>query len=751
MLLKKAWYNKYWILASILLFLAGAYYYLRYSTSVYSASAKIVVRDEKSGGVMSEEQIFQDLGIYTGNKNVLNEIAVLRSSSLMETVVRELQLHERVIGQGNIRNTEYYGDLPIFVDSGDLLGTYEVEIVDDEVFYLKEVEGEEKKQLKFDSLYRLDNGSLRISLNPFTSYKNDMPLLLDLNTIEGMARKLSNKLEVKKESDYASIINISIEATNPEKAANILNTLIEKYSDLTLEEKNEGYKRTLEFIEERIILLTRELGFVEGEIEQFKERNRIAGDATEAVDDLSSQLAEYERRMSELEISRDILQSLEEQLEDPERTFQLLPSSMAPENQGINELVGNFNQLVLERRQLLSTAGEANPMVNRLEARIIELKSNVLNSIDRALRDNQLSMQGVEQKIDQIMAQFRAVPRKERELLEIVRQQRIKENLYLYLLEKREEIGLSMNMASSNVSVIDEARPAKSPVSPKPKQVYAISLSLGLTLPLAIIFLIQLLDNKIRNREDIKQRLDLPIVGEILENSKEKKKLIAEGSAQSSEMFRLLRTNVNFLISGQDHPNILVTSFESGEGKTYVACNLALSFAITGKKVALLGLDLRKPKLHDYFDYSPSDAGITNYIMKEAELGDIRRPSGQNENLDIFLSGVIPPNPAELLLRTRFTELISELRDQYDIIIWDTAPVGLVSDTLSIKDLATCSLFVVKQGFSHHKALDVLKEEEEKNQLPNPAVVLNGIKEGSFYGYGRYRYGYGRYNKGYYS
>ncbi|NBB88986.1 MAG: polysaccharide biosynthesis tyrosine autokinase [Bacteroidetes bacterium] len=749
-LVLKVWYHKFWFLSAILLFLAAGYLYLRYSQPSFSSKAKIFIRDNRSGGTVSEEMIFQDLGLLNTDKNVLNEMAILKSRNLMTEVVKELNLYYEWYKSGTIKTSEDYSKSIGHVDTATVSGTFYFTSVSEEQFRLSEVEEEKGEIYSFGQRIQLQNGYIVFS-NPKQTSNPEEDAMIRIQSPERMAGKYSNALEVKRESDWATLLNLSIETNTPQKSADILEKVITIYTRRSLREKNEGYERTLGFIEERIRLLTEELGLVEQTIESFKKRNEIAGEAGEAISELSGQLVETETDKRRLEIQKEIIQKLEKLLSDPEKPYQLLPGSLSPENQRLNQLIEQYNTIVLRRNTLTSdAAGPENPVIEGVEQQMDRLKDNIFQNIDRAYEEIDLTMQAAENKQNQLQREFSAIPQKERELLEIVRQQKIKESLYLYLLQKREEIALSISMATSNVRVVDWPKISRSPVSPKPTQVYAIALSLGVTLPIGIILLLQLFNTKVKSREDIKQFVSAPIVGEIMESASSKDTLIGHGKSQAAEMFRLLRTNLSFLLPTDQTPSVLVTSYESGEGKTFIAANLAQSIAITGKKVCLLGLDLRKPQLHSYFDASMNQPGITSYFLDKAGLSEIINVNTEDPNLHYIISGAVPPNPAELLLSDKFNDLLSALEEKYDMLIWDTAPVGLVADTRGIKDRAHASLFVVKQDFSQKKALSSLTDERKDYQLKNYAIVFNGIKEGSFYGYGRYRYGYGKYNKGYY-
>lgn len=748
-LLLKIWYFKFWFLSAIFLFLMGGYLYLRYTQPSYSSSAKIYIKDNRSGGTVSEEMIFQDLGLMNTDKNVLNEIAILKSRDLMTEVVKKLNLYYEWYRSGTIKTTEDYSKVIGHVDTATVKGTFYFTSVSATQFKLSQVEDEAGATYSFNERIPLDNGFLVLS-NRKQFEKPGEVFTLSIRSPEAAAASYSNALNVKRESDWATLLNLSIETNMPQKSKDILEQVIDIYAKRSLKEKNEGYERTLGFIEERIRLLTDELGLVEQTIESFKKKNEIAGEAGEAISELSGQLVELESQKRRLEVQKEIIEELEALLSDPERPFQLLPGSLSPQNQRLTQLIEQYNQQILELNRLSIGAGPENPIIERAKTQINTLKENIFTNIDRAYQEIDVTIESAENQRDQLQAEFRTIPKKERELLEIVRQQKIKESLYLYLLQKREEIALSISMATNNVRVVDWPRTNNTPVSPRPTQVYAIAFALGVTIPLGIILLLELFNTKIKSREDIKSLVNAPIVGEIMESASAKDQLISQGKSQAAEMFRLLRTNLSFLLPNQDTPNVLVTSFESGEGKTFVAANLAQSLAITGKKVCVLGLDLRKPKLHTYFGVSMNRPGITSYILNKASLNEITYSHDEHPNLHYILSGAVPPNPAELLLNDRFKEMIKELQELYDIIIWDTAPVGLVADTRGIKDLADASLFVVMHGFSQKKALSGLTDERKDYQLKNYAIVFNGIKEGSFYGYGRYRYGYGKYNKGYY-
>jgi len=711
----------------------------------------VLFKDQNTLGYgVSEEMLFQDMGFFGRNRIMENEIEVIQSPGLMRDAVKQMGLHYQIDRVKDTKWEECYPLAPFQIDSATLTGIFELEKVNQAEWVLTSQEFELDWTLSPDIKNELPYGFIQFSVFPDSLVPVGERFRLSLQPPITVARTLLNQLTVERPGDWATILQLSLQSSLPQKSIDILSTLIETYADMMREEKNEGFQRSLNFIKERIEVLSGELATVELSIESYKEENQIAGEAGELVSQLSQNIASFDQERSSMLVRKEVLQNLKEALTYNTAEFELLPVTFIDDREGLSSNIRTYNELLLEARTLQQTASASNPKRLEVEQSLAQIRSNILKNLNRAIEENEVALLQLNNKIKELEATFARIPRKQRELLNIVREQKVKESLYLYLLEKREEIALQMNLAPTDVRVVDPANAALDPVSPKMGMVFGIAGLLGLFLPVGGILLLDALDTKLRTKEDIKRHSDRPILGEIMEAKGTKYQVVASGKDIVSESYRLLRTNLQFMLSGKEQARLLITSSESGEGKTFISSNLAVSYALTDKNVLLMGLDLRKPKLHHYFNKSAESLGLTHYILNQASEQDIIQSTAY-EQLDLILSGPIPPNPAELLLSDRFTQLMDSLGTKYDIIIWDAAPVGLVSDTLNIKEQADATLFVVRQGVSDERTLEGLQDGPEGYQLKHIGIVMNAVKPKSLYGYGKYRYGYGSKTEGYLS
>lgn len=749
LILLKVWKHKGWVLLSLLVSLAAGYLYWQRAPRVYEANMTVLFKDQNTLGYgVSEQMLLEDMGFFGRNRIMQNEIEVIQSPSLMQETVEKLDLHYQIYRDEEFSSRELYTDAPIIIDSTSLRGNYRLRKRD--AWILEEMTTEASWEVQEGQVNLVHGGLFAFRQKEGGEPSEAIDLYLNLLPSISAARQILSQLEVERPGEWATILQLRLEASLPEKAKDILTTLIDSYAEMMREEKNEGFERSLQFIKERIADLSGELASVELQIENYKEENRIAGEANELIGQLSGNIATYDQERSSLLVQREVLNDLKNTLATETADQDLLPSTFLQDRQGLSTNIEAYNSLLMEARSLRASASTDNPRRREVEESLRQIRANILLNVGRALKENQVALDQLEQEIRKLERSFAQIPQKQRELLNIVREQKVKESLYLYLLEKREEIALNMNLAPTDVRVVDPANATLSPIRPIMGQILGIAAAIGLFLPIGIILLIDLLDTKLRTREDIKRKTDTPILGEIMEAKGTKYEVVAAGKDIVSESFRLLRTNTQFMLSGKEHARILITSGESGEGKTFISSNLAVSYALTGRNVLLMGLDLRKPKLHHYFNKAVDAPGLTHYILNQATEQDIIQ-STPYEQLDLVLSGLIPPNPAELLLSDRFKELMDSLSTQYEIIIWDAAPVGLVSDTLNIKEQADATLFVVRQGVSDERTLEGLQEGPEGYQLKHVGLVMNAVKTKSLYGYGKYRYGYGAKTRGYLS
>ncbi|WP_367392666.1 GumC family protein [Lewinella sp. LCG006] len=744
--------NWYWIALCVILAFFLARLNLRYSVPIYQASGTILIKDKEGGGDiggLSEEAVLQEIGILKPGNNINNEIQILKSSSLMQEVMDTLNLEIQYTGVGRIKDTEYYGQTsPILVDSiawyaGKRGMQLEVQALDEQSYRLYNEEGEADVH-SFDQPLIVKKDTLWLSYNELGASSNGIVNI----RVGGSPRKYLLKLDVKTVGDYSSVLRIQMEDPVPEKASDIINTLIEVYNQAAIDDKNQVAKKTLDFIDERLRLLTAELSSVEGGLETYKENNSIPGEAITAVDFILSEISQYDNELTRQEIKLELLNSVEKMFTANPNSFDLIPANIVLEDAGgLDEQITAYNNLLLTRERLQRSAASENPQLQSLNQELGEMRNNITQSV-LALRQNlQLSIRETQGKLNELQKRINQIPRQERELLEIKRQQNIKEALYLFLLQKKEETALSAAITVPNARVIDRAVTSPAPIAPKPLQIYAIFLVLGFILPVGAIFIRELLDNKVYSEEDINKYTTVPVLGKVAKNQATDRLVVKANSRTAiAEMFRLLRTNLTYLSTGDTRQTILITSGVSGDGKTFIAVNLSLSLALTNKRVVVVGMDLRKPKLSEYLTakLDHESLGVTNFLIGEATIEEVILSSQVHDKLFLIPSGPIPPNPAELLSGPKIGELMTYLKQHFDYIIIDTAPIGLVADAFLLAPYTDISLFAVRYGKTEREMLTGLDEMRNAGKLKKPAIVLNGVKEGKGYGYG---YGYGYYEE----
>ena len=573
----------------------------------------------------------------------------------------------------------------------------------------------------------------------------------------GMAKGYQWALTIAPTSKATSVATVSLVNTNIQRGQDFINKLMEMYNRNTNNDKNEVAEKTREFINERIKIIDEELGNTEEKLETFK-RNAgltdISSDAQLAV----SGNAEYEKKRVENGTQINLVRDLAKYINNPLNEYEVLPSNIGLTDNGLTTQLERYNELVIERKRLLRTSTENNPMIINLDMSIRAMKANVKAAIDGTLQGLLIVKADLDREASRFSRRISDAPGQERQYVSIARQQEIKAGLYLMLLQKREENAITLAATANNAKIIDEPVAEGGPVSPKPKMIYMFALALGVGLPVGIIFLISLTKFKIEGRGDVEKLTRLPIVGDVPLTG-EKNGSIAVFENQNnlmSETFRNVRTNLQFMLEN-DQKVILVTSTISGEGKSFVSSNLAISLSLLGKKVVIVGLDIRKPGLNKVFNISRKEQGITQYLSNpEKNLMDFVQVSDVSKSLYILPSGTVPPNPTELLARDGLDKAVETLKKNFDYVILDTAPVGMVTDTLLIGRVADLSVYVCRADYTRKAEYTLINELAENNKLPNLCTVINGLdlqkkKYGYYYGYGKYgkyygyakRYGYG--------
>lgn len=756
-----------WFLLSLVIALGFAYFKLRQTTPIYSTTATIIIKDGKNSQ-NSEMAAFADLGLFNGmnSNSIENEIGILRSRRLMESVVKELDINIQYLDMDQLRSPELYMKTPfiakvLLLDEEELLKTSErnfsVEYLGDNK--LEIVGFPDGKRIEASLGTPVDLGFAQVLLvrNEFVSedaLEKNRPILLQFAPVESVASHYRNDLNVRLKENNSSLIELELNDPIRKKAEDILDQLVLEYNREAIDDKNMVALNTAKFIDERLEIINEELDSVETGKVDFKEDNRLTDIQAESQLFMST-ASEFKGRQQEVETQIELADAMLSYLKTSSIS-DLLPANLGIEESAVNGLISQYNTLVLERNRVLSGSTDRNPVVVRLNTQIEELKGNVLQSLSRLKSNLKIAEGNLQRESAAIRSQISEVPSQEKQFRGIERQQQIKETLYLFLLQKREENSLSLAVTSPKAKIVDTAFSSGMPISPNPRSIYLTALLLGLGIPFAIIYLKNLLNNKIRSRSEIEAIVnDVPVVGEIPKLSKTNTGLIEKNDRSVlAESFRILHTNLQYLLVNSggktEGITILVTSTIKGEGKTFTAFNLAITLANTGKKVLIVGGDLRNPQLQRYERESKDNPGVSDYLVSNTmSLKELIKKSHLHENLDVFTSGTIPPNPSELLRTEKAGKMFQDLGNMYDYIIVDTAPAMLVADTFLINKYADLTLYVIRAGYTERKLLDFAAAAKRDGKLTEVSFVLNNVKEANF-GYGnKYGYAYGEKTPGF--
>ena len=574
-----------------------------------------------------------------------------------------------------------------------------------------------------------------------------------------VARDYCNSLSIAPTSKTTSVAVISLKNSSLQRGQDFINQLLEMYNRNTNNDKNEIAQKTAEFIDERIDIISKELGSTEANLESFKRDAGITDLTSEAQIALAGN-AEYEKKSVENRTQISLVNDLRKYLRGNE--YEVLPSNVGLQDAALIGAIERYNEMLMERKRLLRTSTENNPTIVNLDTSIRAMKANVQATLEGTLQGLMITKESLDREASRYSRRISNAPGQERAYVSIARQQEIKAGLYLMLLQKREENAIALAATANNAKIIDEAIADDIPVSPKRPMIYLIALVLGVGIPVGIIYLVELTKFKIEGRADVEKLTSVPVVGDIplTDEKNDKNGSIAVFENKNnlmSETFRNIRTNLQFMLDN-DQKVILVTSTVSGEGKSFVSSNLAISLSLLGKKVVIVGLDIRKPGLNKVFQLSNKERGITQYLSNpETDLMELVQPSDVNKNLFILPGGTVPPNPTELLARNGLDRAIETLKKNFDYVILDTAPIGMVTDTLLIGRIADLSVYVCRADYTHKAEYTLINELSFEKKLPNLCTVINGVdlkkrKYGYYYGYGKYgkHYGYGkRYGYGY--
>ena len=745
----------YWFIISAAICLILSYLYLKTKTTVYEVSASVLIKDAKSNPGSQDFAALRDISGFgkIGSNGVENEMELLKSKKMMQKVVQNLHLESTVYQKGKFKNTELYGKTsPIMVQV--------INEKPDTKYYKEPIElkisgnnitlsNKELAPLKttFDKTISLRFANIIITKNKdYVAPKeatNDF--LLNIASETQVTDSFQSNLKAALMNKDVTVIKMTMNYPEVNKAKDILNTLIRVYNNDAIEDKNSESKKTAEFIEERIRIIGNELGEVESRKERFKESNRITDLETEAKLGLQSS-AEARGKLLEIDSQLEITNALLGYV-NKQGTSAVLPGNVGLDNASATSNISAYNQLVLEKNRLLENATPQNPLVIDLTKQINSMRNSVVESLAKNRSALQVAKGNYETENKTIVGQISKIPSQEKTFREIERQQQIKENLYLLLLQKREETAVSLAVTAPKARVVDEAYVNPIPVAPKGSIVLLMGLMAGMLIPFIVIYLIRLFDDKVKDKKDLdKLSNGKTLLGEIPSLDRGQNELVmANDLTPMAEAFRIVITNMNFMLPKKEKGKVVyVTSTVKGEGKTFVSVNLALTLASPKHKVIIIGADIRNPQLQRYNPSRKGLDGLTEYLYNDDEkIEDIIHVSSFNKYCDVIYSGSIPPNPADLLSNGRFEILIDQLKLIYEYVIVDTAPLMLVTDTFLNADLADATLYVTRSGFTEKSLLDFANKQINSKRIRNAAFILNDVSKDNL-GYGnKYGYGYG--------
>lgn len=777
--------NWKWFVLSLIICLGAAHIYLRYATPIYQAAAKLLIKEEQNGRRGNSIQSSANLGIISNSNGIDNEMEILKSRTLAQQAVYDLKLYTTYRHEGRIKDHLIYGEQEVNVDMDyehlkklnapmsfkitregrnyHVVGSYFVPIDDNS--YNPGPVTVDKVITALPATLGTRVGMVKFTQNGNYMLRDGESLKVTMIAPEIAAGKYVGSLSVSPSTKATSIAQLVITDEIPQRAIDYLKQLAIVYNRQANEDKNQIAVRTEQFINQRLEKINAELGNTEGQLENYKKRNnmvQLSMNASTAFSNADS----YAQKLNEANTQVALLDELTKYMNEPSNRHQPIPSNVGLNDASATSLINKYNEIALQRNQLLHSASESSPTVTPLTSQLDDLQASIKRAMSQARAGLNIQRNSIASQQGKYQGQISNTPEQERILTQIGRQQEVKSGLYLMLLQKREENSISLAATADKGKLIDNPVFAGK-VTPKDSIILMIAFGLGLAIPALILFLLAFFRYKIEGHDDVAKLTKLPIIADVAiasDRAKTKADIVVHENKNNlmEEIFRSLRTNLQFLMKEHDKV-ILMTSTTSGEGKTFIASNVAISFALLGKKVVLVGLDIRKPRLAELFEIDDHHHGITNLLIKDnITWDDVNKQivnSGVNNNLDLLMAGPVPPNPGELVTRKNLEETIDTLKEHYDYIVIDTAPVGLVTDTLALGRIANATVYVCRADYTQKSSFGLINGLAYEKKMPNMSIVLNGVdlskkKYGYYYGYGKYgKYGkyasYGAYGKQY--
>ncbi|MFL5789274.1 MAG: GumC family protein [Flavisolibacter sp.] len=735
---------------SVALSLFVAYIYLRYATPIYSATGSMIIKEDQ---VLKGNDKYDQFLASDHSKDIQNEIEVLKSRPLMERVVKSLNLNFNYYAIGKIKELNIYKGCPFYIDVFSVTDSsngfqFLINFRDQNHFSING----ENKEFGFGQILRNPFGVFRLVRR--NEFQLGDKYRVTWSPTFPVASALSSSLVVAPKSSGTGILLLTLETDNAQYTSDVINEVMDQYQTVTLEDKNATNQRSKAFIDDRLKVVSHELDSINHIRLLYMQSNNIFDPEAQSATFLGS-ITDADKNINLQNTQAEIVTMIENYLTDKKNAYDPVPSSLGIQDQTLGTMIGGYNVAQLEHKALLDeNIPKGNALVKQKEEQIEKLRQNILENLRNVKSSINTSVESLKRQSSKAESQVRTLPAKQQVLEDIKRQQASKLSVYNYLMEKREEaaIALASNITSSKI--LDEAYPNATPIKPKKRNIQLMASLVGILLPALFIFILEIMDDKVTTRMDINRLTPVPVLGEVGHSYGTSTLMVTPNNrGVIAEQFRILRSNIQYLLANTTKPVILVTSSFSGEGKSFVSTNMGAVMALAGKKTIILEFDIRKPKILSQL-HIPKKVGLTNFLLGKVKAEDLPVPVEGSANLFVLPCGPVPPNPAELLLDPKVKDLFTWLRQNFDVVVMDTAPIGMVSDAMTLAEFADTTLYIVRQGHTFKKQIGMIDEFQKSGKLPKISIVLNDVKIRTgygYYGYGRYGYGKGYgYGAGYY-
>ncbi len=729
----------YWYIffISLALCLGLAVLYLKSAIPKYLITSSLLIRDiDKGPDFQAGNPVFKDLASFNSATSIENEIESLNSTTLLERVLTELSLQTTYYIDGFLGKQAIYGnEVPVIILITKLNGAaYKQKLtlyINNNNLYKLDDGVTPVSTYQFGQKINKAYGSFTVVLNPSASSRKPKKVYVAFHSLRDLTSEYSERLTVSQVNKKANVLTIDLIDESPQRGIDILDKVIDVYNQESQEDRNKLATNTINLIDDRLKDLTSDLSSTERSVEQFKRRNQVTDVRSEATAYLD-EARNYSKQLSDLTIQLDAVGSLEKYLSGQKDQFDLVPSTLRIDDPTLNELIEKFNELQLQRERMLRSAEPANPLIVNIVGQLATLRLNILENLRTIRKELQVTRGSLAAKVSGYQSRINQIPSIERGLSTINRQESVKRDLYTYLLQKREESALSLAATVSNTRVIDRAIASEKPVQPKKPVILGLAVVLSLLFPFGFIFIRDFLTDKVQRKKDVSRATHVPILGEIAHHKPKKKGLVSishSSRAPVAEQFRLIRSNLDFATPDREKQVILITSSIPGEGKTFVGINLSISLSLTGKKVVLLDCDLRRPGVSAGLGLQ-NEKGISTYLDNDGiSIDALLESPSTAPHMSVINAGQVPLNPAEFIMNPKMGQLIAKLKDRFDYIIIDSAPVGQVADTFSLAPYVDVTVFVIRYNYTPKSQLDTITDITINEKLKHPLIVLNDARK----------------------